>query len=123
MLVLNSAYLAAYATPSLFYMTNVLFHVVLGLVLILPFMISGIRVLKQSSDALGRHGLGLAWLTYGLMIISMMAGAVLTIIGNTRPHQWILKLHILTAILAIVSMVLCLGIARRMISLSYSTGS
>lgn len=118
LLILNSAYLAVYATPSLFYMSNVLFHCLLGLVLILPFLVYGLRVLRQSSDALGRPGRFIAWLAYGSMTISMIAGVTLMIFGNTRPNHWILKLHIGTALVAVLMMLVCLGTARAKLSVS-----
>ena len=37
LLLLNSAYLAAFATPSVFYMVNVLLHVAVGVVAVIAF--------------------------------------------------------------------------------------
>jgi hypothetical protein len=42
-LLLNSAYLAAYADPTIFYMGNVLFHLALGILLAFAFTIYLIR--------------------------------------------------------------------------------
>jgi len=118
LLILNSAYLSVYATPSLFYMSNVLFHVLLGLALILPFLVYGLHILRQSLELLGRKGKFLGWPAYACMIVSMAAGVYLTIFGNTRPNRWALRLHIATAVIAVLMMLVCLGLAKAKLSLS-----
>lgn len=112
LLILNSAYLFAYGTPSLFYMINVLFHVALGLVLIPPFIISGLGIVKQASDVLGPRCKFLAWLAYDSMIVCIVTGISLIVVGNTRPNHWILWLHIFSAVLSILLLFICLNMAR-----------
>ncbi len=81
LLVVNSAYLAAFATPSLFYMSNVLLHMALGVALLGALLFAG----------------------RGLLLVFLPAGALgifLMLAGATRPHQWALQAHIAAAALA-----------------------
>ncbi|MDD9974648.1 MAG: hypothetical protein OXU27_11620, partial [Candidatus Poribacteria bacterium] len=54
-LLLNSAYLFSFGEPTLFYIFNVLLHVGLGVLLIIPFSIYLYRQLKRISR-LGQIG-------------------------------------------------------------------
>jgi Flp pilus assembly protein TadD len=79
-LLLNTAWIAAFADPTIFYMTNVLLHLLLGVVwavLALAFV----------------RGL----LARGLLVASTAAGLALALFGNTIPHRWLLIAHIATA--------------------------
>jgi tetratricopeptide (TPR) repeat protein len=87
-LLLNSAYLYAFATPSLFYFTNVGLHAILGIALLVAFVpvlarrvaSSGVLFLLATLLLLGGGGLGV----------------YLTIHGATRDFRWALLPHILT---------------------------
>ncbi len=81
LLVANSGYLAAFATPSLFYMSNVLLHMVLGLALLGLLLFTSRR----------------------LLVVFLPAGAIgifLMVAGATRPNRWALYAHIVAAALA-----------------------
>jgi len=83
LLLVNSGYLAAYATPSLFYMSNVLLHVALGAALLVLLLVTN----------------------RSLLAVFLPAGALgifLAVAGATRPHQWALQAHIAAAVLAAV---------------------
>ena len=49
-LLINSAYLFSFGEPTLFYIFNVLFHVGLGVVLIIPFSIYTYQYLRRNSQ-------------------------------------------------------------------------
>ncbi len=94
LLLINTTYLALFASPSIFYALNVLFHIGLGFVLVLPSLVYGIGlVCRRGGKALGA-GLG-------LMAGSVMAALALILMGNIRPHRWLLYTHIALAASAI----------------------
>lgn len=68
-LLVNTAYIAAYDSPTIFYMGNVLLHLLLGL------------------------GLALAlWRCWPLAVCAAL-GVFLAVAGNTTPHRWVLWAH------------------------------
>jgi Tfp pilus assembly protein PilF len=81
-LLVNTAYLTAFASPTVFYMTNVMVHFVLGLVLAVAFAV----LLARRPDL--RRGLLPAAVLFG---VSLLAGLWLAWAGNvlqTRPVFW-----------------------------------
>ena len=97
-LILNSAYLAAFAEPTVLYMSNVLYHVVFGVVLIIPFVIYGVRHLDSLSAGKSKLGLIVGGLGFYTMLAAMGTGVYLIIFGNLKPNRWVLHLHIATAV-------------------------
>ncbi len=89
-LVFNSAYLAAYAEPSMFYAANVLLHIVLGLALV----VSSAACLLKNRRSISPLG----WSAIALLTISAALGVYLTLVGSIRPHRWALHAHIAGAI-------------------------
>ncbi|MDX1984336.1 MAG: tetratricopeptide repeat protein [Bryobacteraceae bacterium] len=84
-LLVNAAYIGAFASPSIFYMANVLLHLVLGA----GFFLLLLRLLREPS-ALARTG----------AIVSLLAAipAVYLIVkGNTRDQQAWLYAHVAIA--------------------------
>ncbi len=102
LLLLNSAYLAVFASPTLFYAFNVLFHVGFGVVLALPFLIHGVRLVRTAASDPGRWGALALQMGFWLMVGSITAGIALIILGNVRPNRWLLHVHIATAVTAVV---------------------
>ena len=87
-LLLNSAYLFSFGEPTLFYIFNVLLHVGLGIILILPFGIYTYKQFRRIST-LGRVGIiGIA--------VGIISGGYLMIVGATTPYRWLLILHIVS---------------------------
>jgi len=87
-LLLNSAYLFSFGEPTLFYIFNVLLHVGLGIVLILPFGIYTYKQFRRIST-LGRIGIiGIA--------IGIISGGYLMIVGAITPYRWLLITHIVS---------------------------
>ena len=94
LLMVNSAYVAGFADPNIFYIFNSLLHPALGIFAGILF-IQFCRSHWQRFDHLGRIGVALLSLAGAL-------GAYLAIVGATRPHQWALLLHILFVLAGLV---------------------
>ena len=87
-LLLNSAYLFSFGEPTLFYIFNVLLHIGLGIILILPFCIYAYKQFKRISK-LGQIGIiGIA--------VGIISGGYLMIVGATTPYRWLLITHIIS---------------------------
>jgi tetratricopeptide (TPR) repeat protein len=89
LLLINTAYIAAFASPTIFYMGNVVLHLALGVAL----------------------GIMLLWFIRrmpfagSLFLIAALAGVYLAVRGNTAPHRWVLQAHIVVAALALLALV------------------
>ena len=103
-LLINTAYIAAFANPTIFYMMNVLGHLVLGVVLTL-----GLGVLL-ARDAEMRRRLAAPG---ALFAIAAVLAVYLAIVGNTHDHAWILRAHIVASALGVAALwPFALGAAR-----------
>jgi tetratricopeptide (TPR) repeat protein len=87
LLLINTAYIAAFASPTVFYMGNVVLHLALGvaLAIMLPWFIRRMPVAGS------------------LFLIAALAGVFLAVRGNTTPHRWVLEGHIAVAGLALLA--------------------
>ncbi|MBV9769531.1 MAG: tetratricopeptide repeat protein [Bryobacterales bacterium] len=94
-LLVNTAYIAAFASATIFYMTNVLGHLVLGTVLTIALLF----VLRRSGLL---HGAPAA---IGFLLLAFFLGAILAYFGNVRANAWILWSHIAAAVLGLVALV------------------
>ncbi|MCC6861692.1 MAG: tetratricopeptide repeat protein [Bryobacterales bacterium] len=81
LLLLNAAYLAAWPSPTVFYMANALLHLALGTALL-----AGLGFLYRRAPAAAAFFLAAA-----------LAAGYLVIRGNTAEHRWVLWLHIAAA--------------------------
>ena len=107
-LLLNSAYLFSFGEPTLFYILNVLFHLALGIALIIPFSI----FLYQKFNILSPYGrVGV----FGLLV-GIASGVSLMIVGATTPFRWILITHIIS--ISIGSLLFCIHLLKDSSSLS-----
>ncbi len=107
-LLLNSAYLFSFGEPTLFYILNVLFHLALGIALIIPFSI----YLYQKFNILSSYGrVGV----FGLLV-GIASGVSLMIVGATTPFRWILITHIIS--ISIGSLLFCIHLLKDSSSLS-----
>src|SRR5215467_13922372 len=95
-LLVNTAYVAAFATPSVFYMTNVLIHLGLGLALSI-----GLLFLLKRDSAL-RGGIITA---VGLFAVALALSVFLVGAGNTTPNRWALWGHIGAAALGLAALI------------------
>jgi tetratricopeptide (TPR) repeat protein/FtsH-binding integral membrane protein len=86
-LVFNAAYLAAYATPNLFYVINALLHPFLGVLAVILFVI----YLKRRRDYLTGFSGRISVLC---LAIATGFGVYLFFAGMTVPHSFALYLHV-----------------------------
>jgi tetratricopeptide (TPR) repeat protein len=104
LLLINTGYIAAFNTPSIPYMMNVLAHFVGGLALAGAFA----WLLTREPEL--RRPLVVA---SALFAISIVFALWLVAVGNLREHQWILWAHIGTAVLGVVAVLpYAFGLAR-----------
>jgi tetratricopeptide (TPR) repeat protein len=80
-LVINSAYIAAFPQASIFYMVNVLLHLVLGLGLMVAAVFIARRYPRES----------------GAFLLAGLPALYLAVRGNTLDHRWALWLHVVLA--------------------------
>ncbi|HXO30542.1 MAG TPA: multiheme c-type cytochrome, partial [Thermoanaerobaculia bacterium] len=107
-LLVNTAYIAAFPSPTLFYMGNVVLHLALGLALTLAVVRLWRRGRPAGTAAAGGErgpaagspaGRAAVW----LLVIAAAAGVALAVAGNTTPHRWLLWTHIGVSALAVLA--------------------
>lgn len=94
-LLVNTAYLAAFASPTIFYMSNVLLHVGLGVALAAGF---GVLVAKSAELRRG------TFVAAAFFAAALVLGALLIAWGNTTPNRLVLYAHIGAAALGVVAL-------------------
>ncbi|HKI02292.1 MAG TPA: tetratricopeptide repeat protein [Thermoanaerobaculia bacterium] len=94
-LLVNTAYIAAYASPTVFYMGNVLLHLVLGVVLAVAFAL----LLARRPDL--RSGLLPAAV---LFLLALLAGVWLAWAGNVLQNRGVFWAHVVTAALGVAAL-------------------
>jgi tetratricopeptide (TPR) repeat protein len=95
-LLVNTGYIAAFASPTIFYMMNVLAHLVLGVALAVGFALLLVR------DPSTRRPLGAAAVFFA---IAVGFAIYLTIFGNVHAHAWALDAHIVAAALGVLALI------------------
>jgi Tfp pilus assembly protein PilF len=95
-LLVNTGYIAAFATPSVFYMMNVLAHLVLGVVLAIGFAVLLVR------DRAVRLPLVASAVCFAMAV---GFAAYLVAYGNVHAHAWALRGHIVAATLGVVALI------------------
>jgi len=86
-LVLSGAWLYAFPSPTLFYVSLILVHLLIGLVALVPIAAWWLRLLRSRTsyqDILG----------WTLLVLGGVLGVVLVFTGATRPFRWLLYGHI-----------------------------
>src|SRR5258706_6369650 len=95
-LLLNTAYIASFASPTIFYMANVLLHLVLGVLLL--------------------AALPLIWRNFSVAgvfyVVAAALGIFLVVRGNVIDNRWALNAHIGIAIGALAALLLVLDKGR-----------
>jgi Tfp pilus assembly protein PilF len=84
--LLNTAYLAAFASPSLFYFTNVVAHLLLGIVLAIAY---GRRLLAERRAAA-------LWIAAASLVLAagVVAGLAIAVVGAAGHFRWLRPTHI-----------------------------
>ena len=91
-LLLNGAYLGAFAAPTLFYYGNVLLHLLVGVLFLAGFLAIGWRgAVDSGSSRLGRIAAGLA---YPLIAGAGATAIYLMVFFAIRPHRPVLFWHV-----------------------------
>jgi tetratricopeptide (TPR) repeat protein len=85
-LLVNSAYIAAFSQASIFYMANVLFHLALGVVLM---VVAALWMRRRPLEC-------------GAFLVAGLPAIYLAVRGNTMDHRWVLWVHIALAAAAVV---------------------
>jgi len=90
----NTAYLAGFPSATVFYMANVLLHLVLGsaLAVLLAILLAANKPFRKEFRS--------AWV---LFFAALAAAACLAAAGNLRENRWLLWIHIATAAGAIAA--------------------
>src|SRR3954470_844338 len=84
--LLNTAYLAAFASPTVAYFTNVVLHIGLGLALAAAYAL----------DLRAAWRLTPLWIHAASVVLAagVLAGLGITVIGAYGPYRWLLPVHI-----------------------------
>ncbi len=88
-LLINTAYVAALPSPTIFYMGNVLLHLVLGVVLTVALFF----LLREFPFAAG------------FFLLASALGMFLAVRGNTAPHRWALIAHVAAAAIGLALLI------------------
>ena len=89
LLLVNSAYLAAFDTPSVFYFANVAAHAAIGVILTIVAAAYLVRYRPRLPAAGG------ATATSGtLLALGAAAGIGIIVVGATTPHRWLMETHV-----------------------------
>src|SRR4051794_1389122 len=81
--LLNTAYLAASASPSLVYFTNVVLHIGLGIALAVAYA-------PELRGRVPRWAAAAAFVLLG----GVLTGGAIVVVGAYGNHRWLLPLHI-----------------------------
>jgi tetratricopeptide (TPR) repeat protein len=94
-LLVNTGYIAAFASPTIFYMGNVLVHLVLGVALAVLFAVLLWR------DAALRRSLAAPGLIF---LVALALGVYLAVEGAVHDHDWAIRAHTVVAAIGVVSL-------------------
>ncbi len=95
-LLVNTAYIAAFASPTVFYMGNVLIHLALGVAL----SIAVVFLVAKNTEL--RHSIATALVFF---LLALLAAVYLVAAGNVREHRWALWTHIVAAALGVIALI------------------
>ncbi|HUR33385.1 MAG TPA: multiheme c-type cytochrome, partial [Vicinamibacterales bacterium] len=94
LLTVNAGYIWAFASPTIFYMGNVLAHLVIGII----FAVAGAALLVRDGDLRRRVPVQLAALA---MLAALAFGVYLVYEGNILELRWALRAHIAASVVGV----------------------
>lgn len=97
----NGLYLWMFDTVEMFYMLNVLAHLVVGLLFAIPFIVFSIDHYRTSRRTRNRSSKFVGYALFVVIIVSLATGIYLTFKGVRRDQQWVLWTHIVVTLLGI----------------------
>jgi len=95
-LLVNTAYVAAFSSATVFYMANVLLHLVLGAALSLAVIFT----IHKRKDLIAGAPVAL-----GFFLLALIFGAALAWKGNVYANLWLLWSHIVSAVLGVLALI------------------
>ena len=95
-LLVNTAYIAAFSSATVFYMANVLLHLGLGVVLSMAVVFT----INKRRDLIAGAPIAL-----GFFLLALIFGAVLAWRGNVYANLWLLWSHIAAAALGVLALI------------------
>jgi tetratricopeptide (TPR) repeat protein len=105
-LLLNSAYVAAFGTPNLFYVANGLLHPFLGVLVAILFVVYARRH-RELFTGLWSKG------AMAALAVAAGFGVYLALVGMTRPHSMALYAHVAAAVAGVA--LLLVHLRRRIV--------
>ena len=101
LLVLNSAYLISFGSPTVFYVGNVLLHITLGIVLTVALAI----LLPRWWEFYIKTEFSIWQVGQLFLALTVVTGIWLMFVGGTRPNRWLLTTHIVIASVSCISLI------------------
>lgn len=118
LLFMNSGYLAAFAHASLFYLLNVFLHVGLGIFVLVLVLWHGLTFLREETPKGNDIARYFGYLGYWLLLAGMGIGVYLTVAGVHSWNEWLLAVHVIGCLLAIVLLIKAIRNIGHQISIS-----
>jgi tetratricopeptide (TPR) repeat protein len=107
-LATSGLYLLLFVGPDLLYLTTVVLHPVIGLVVLVPLVRWGLRLFGANSASYPRRPI--TRLGVVLAAAGALSGTALIVVGGLRAHRWLIDTHMTLAAASLV--LLALGAAR-----------
>ena len=112
-LLINSAFLLLFdRSTALVYMSNVLLHVCLGLLLIAPFVVFLVMHLMKMPIRMNRRATLAGMFTAASLTTLLATGIALLVVGSSFGGGWILWMHVGTAVTSVLGFVLHVSLKR-----------
>ena len=104
-LIANTGYLLAYSHASWMYFFNVVLHVSLGLILIVPFIKWARMFLRHDAYHGKPFGHNAGRLGYVFMILATLTGLFIALLGKLPEYRWAYWSHVVLGVLACLFMI------------------